>query len=227
MNFIGKYIRTQLTKSSSILVTDLTSNGIPIPKIPTLFTKSRRYIWAWYPNLNPKIDQWGYASPDRLKYSIPVQDDHGDIVLEWNRPPPGESPTFELWDFQSTNHPSLPCKDDSTMAGYNLYASDHDGVCADVWGPAADSYWCSNASAGGWAEIDIGCATSGQLQLPISMTYNQSHPILGQRIPIWATTGPGSSGYIHVWHSQSWAMHMFEISNHSVPGTLTFQPGGG
>jgi hypothetical protein len=194
--------------------------------VASLFSTQERFTRARYPNSNPETAQWGYASPDRLAYSLPVQDPEGDIVLEWHRPPPGQIPTFDYVDFRQAgtdkDGKTWPIKNDSTMDGYNLYASGRGGVCADLWGDAADSYWCSNASAGGWAEVDQECATTGQLQIPVSMTYNVSHPI-GRRLQSWSG-GPG--GYIFAWHSQSWAMHMFEIAA-SPPGMLIFEKGGG
>ena len=210
--------------SDKVKVTDMSKllRGKDLPKIASLFTTQHRLIRARYPNSDPETAQWGYASPDRLKYSIAVNEPEGDIVLEWHRPPPGEIPKLEYVDF-SKKHPSLPQKNDSTMAGYNLYASGKGGVCADLWGDEANSYWCSNASAGGWSFVDQECSTTGQLQIPVSMTYNQSHPV-GRRLKDWK--GGGVGGYIYAWHSQSWSMHMFEI-NASLPGALLFSKGGG
>ena len=47
------------------------------------------------------------------------------------------------------------------------------------------SYWCSNASSGGWAEVDFQCAAAGQLQLPVGMTINHTAKALNN-------TGPDS-----------------------------------
>lgn len=189
-----------------------------LPKVAALFTTHSRLIRARYPNSNPETAQWGYASPNKYNYSLPVK----DLVLEWHRPPQGEVPAFDYKDF-STNHPHLPLKNDSTMPGYNMYASGHGGVCSDLWGPTADSYWCSNASAGGWSEVDKECAVTGQMQIPVSMSYNTSHPV-GKRMDAWV--GDGVGGYIYAWHSQSWSMHMFEIAS-TRPGQLRFEAGGG
>lgn len=211
-----------------VRVADLTQllQKSPLPKVAALFTTNARIIRARYPNSNPETAQWGYASPDRLKYSLPVQDgDRNMVVLEWHRPPPnGQVPTFAYTDFSKPNS-YAPIKNDSTMTGYNLYASGSGGVCADLWGTAADSYWCSNVSSGGWAEVDQECATTGRLQIPTKMSYNRSHPI-GKKIDGWANRSGGVGGYIYAWHSQSWSMHMFEIEA-ATSGILQFAKGGG
>ena len=186
-----------------------------LPKILSLFTTQRRYTRARYPNSDPEIDLWGYASPNRLNYSI-----DSSLVLEWHRPPPVGIPAFTFVDFRSNPPPGLPSKNDSAQPGYNWYASGHGGACSDVWGEEANSYWCSNASQGGWSEVDQECAITGQMQLPIGMTYNKTS-ILKRFLNV-------SGGIIHAWHSQSWAMHMFEIISHSnQDGTMTFLKGGG
>jgi hypothetical protein len=141
--------------------------------------------------------------------------------LEWHRPEPTTPPDFTFVDFSKSPPPGIPQKNDSAQEGYNWYASGSGGACSDVWGPDAQSYWCSNASQGGWAEVDAECAATGQLQIPVGMAYNTSSILKRfQNISL-------SGGIIHAWHSQSWAMHMFEITNQSAPGELTFAKGGG
>jgi hypothetical protein len=108
------------------------------------------------------------------------------------------------------------------MDGYNLYASGSGGVCANLWGPNAASYWCSNASAGGWAEVDQECAATGQMQILIAMDYNRSDKI-GQQIDGWNHT---KDAFVFAWHSQSWSMHMFEIEL-SQEGAISFVTGKG
>jgi hypothetical protein len=213
----------RVSPNSNIVVANLTDllideQELPLPKVASLFTTSRRLIRARFPNSDPETAQWGYNSPEKLKFSIPDE----KVVTEWHRPPPGVIPTFTFVDLSKYPPPSVPIKNDSTMDGYNLYASGSGGVCADLWGPNADSYWCSNASAGGWAEVDQECAVTGQLQIPIGMDYNRSHEI-GQRIDGWNHT---KGAFIYAWHSQSWSMHMFEIDS-SDEGTMSFVPGGG
>lgn len=188
-----------------------------LPHIVSLFSTDRRWIRARYPNSNPETDQWGYASPNRMKYSI-----SGQEVLEWHLPPKGRIPNFTFVDFQDNPPPGVPMKNNSKQRGYNWYASGHGGVCADVWGPQADSYWCSNASQGGWSEVDQECATTGQIQLPTGLNYNTTSEL--RRLQGSDLKG----GILHAWHSQSWAMHMFEITHHySKAGVIQLAKGGG
>ena len=128
-----------------------------VPQVASLFTKDRSWIRARYPNSDPEIHQWGEDSPNRNNCSI-----SGGLVLEWERPPKGTPPAFEYYDFVRNPPPGVPVKNDSTMEEYNLYASGTGGVCMDLWGRGADSFWCSNASAGGWSEVDQECAVTGQ-----------------------------------------------------------------
>lgn len=127
--------------NSNIWVTDLSNVlGFDQSKVPSVFSlfsagphnKHQRFVRSRYPNGNPELNQWGYISPDRKLVSI-----RSDVVLEWQKPEAGVSPTFDY---------ILLDKTDSTMDGYNMYASGHGGVCETQWGPNADSYWCSNYS---------------------------------------------------------------------------------
>lgn len=179
------------------------------------FTKSR------YPNANAETAQWGYASVLRDQYSLAAE-----AVSEWWKPPKGALPDFDFIDLSVPGNPSGAVKNDSTMDGYNTYSSGRGGVC-NLW--TGDSYWCSNNSAGGWAEVDQECAVSGQLQIPIGMTYDHRFEhdgkSLGERFGKWKSNVSGA--WVHAWHSQSWALHVFEVdsmdsSNHS----LNFGKGG-
>ena len=190
-----------------------------VPQLPSLFGPQSRYVRARYPNANPEIDQWGYNSPQRLVYSIAPQE-----VLEWHKPKPaGLMPTFTYVDLRrNDDNPDRPLKNDSTMEMYNVYSAGVGGVCSLLWGNEP-SYWCSNSSDGGWAEVDQQAAVSGRLNIPTGMTYNLSSAV-GQRINRWNRSSEG--GIIHAWHSQSWAMHMFTIKSSEL-GQLFFYEGGG
>jgi hypothetical protein len=227
--------------NNGIYVANLTNllRGYTLPKTPSLFTTTRRYVRARYPNSDPEIDvvlykeqvfNRGMSSPlippssqeaiENSRYPTWFQ---GKDVLEWTMPPPGAPLTFSFYDFDTNPPPGVPHKNDSSMDGYNWYASGHGGSCSDIWGSEADSYWCSNASQGGWAEVDRDCAVSGQMQIPSGMTYNQSEDALQ---PLLAATLEG--GYVFAQHSQSWSMHMFEITHHSkLNATMSFAKGGG
>jgi len=201
--------------TEGVYVADLTDllKGHVLPKIPSLFTTSRRYFRARYPNADPEVNGWG------REHSI-----RSDKVLEWTKPPPGTPPNFTFFDFAENPPRGVPVKSDSTMDGYNQYASGHGGACSEIWGNEADSYWCSNSSQGGWAEVDRECATSGQMQLPAGMLYNRSDESLSEISKASSLEG----GFVFAWHSQSWAMHMFEITSHfQANGTMTFAEGGG
>jgi hypothetical protein len=213
-------------EDSGIYVGNLTTllEGFDLPHILPLFTTTRRWIRARYPNADPETDQWGYASPNRLQHSIASQ-----MVVEWHLPPPGPLPNFTFIDFQddSSLPPGVPRKNDSTQRGYNWYASGTGGVCSEVWGVEADSYWCSNASQGGWAEVDKECATTGQIQLPIGLTYNMSESSELRRFQ-HAAHRQLEGGILHAWHSQSWALHMFDITKHRPEtGVIELAKGGG
>ena len=54
-----------------------------LPNITSVFTSKphRRLYRARYPNSDPEIDQWGYDSSQKLKYSIAA-----DVVEEWIKP---------------------------------------------------------------------------------------------------------------------------------------------
>ena len=195
--------------------------GYTLPKIMSLFTSNnneihRRYVRARYPNADPEIDQWGYASPQNLNFSLSPE-----LVLEWHRPPPTSPPNFTWFDFSNNPPFNVPLKNDSKQEGYNWYGSGKGGACSNIWGPDANSYWCSNASQGGWAEVDQECAITGQMQLPLGMTYEYNSSKLSrfQNISL-------KGGFLHAWHSQSWSMHMFEIINQSL-GEMFFAEGGG
>ena len=201
--------------TEGVYVADLTDllKGFLLPKIPSLFTTSRRYFRARYPNSDPEVT---FLHGDRTIRS--------EKVLEWTMPPPGRPPNFTFFDFAKNPPKGVPIKDDSTMDGYNQYGSGHGGACSEVWGDEADSYWCSNSSQGGWAEVDRECAISGQMQLPAGMKYIRSDEMLD---PIRDATSL-EGGFVFAWHSQSWAMHMFEITSHTpTNGTMSFAKGGG
>ena len=188
-------VHARVTNLSALL------EGIDFPRLPSLFTTARRYVRARFPNSNPEVDQWGYASPQRHTFSIP-----SDRVIEWHRPPRGALPRFV---YQAVPNSSSPL--------YNAYTEGYGGVC-DLW-DGDGSYWCGNASAGGWSEVDRECATTAQLQIPNGMTVE---PILYERWMSQNLTG----AIVHAWHSQSWAMHMFPVAGNNAT-SIWFAKGAG
>ena len=121
---------------------------------------------------------------------------------------------------------------------YNTWTAGDGGVCPSVW--KGQSYWCSNASSGGWAEVDFQCAAAGQLQLPVGMTINMttkdltntgpdSHRDAGQRhdlsrIKSWANP---EGAVVAAWHSQTWFLNFFTVKS-ADPGSgqMLFSKGG-
>lgn len=112
------------------------------------------------------------------------------------------------------------------MGGYNAWMVGTGGVCDSVWNPGQPSYWCSNGSSGGWAEVDQACAVAGQLQIPVGMTINTSYPLL-ERVAKWKDP---RGAIVHTWHSQSWATHMFRVGGRTAAAgaavDLAFTSGG-
>lgn len=136
-------------------------------------------------------------------------------------PPPGPLPAFTYVDLSVPGNPSGVVKDDSTMGPYNAYASGRGGVCDSVWDTTRGSYWCSNASAGGWANVDKAAATAGRLNIPVGLTYDGS---LADRFAKWRRP---AGAIIHVAHTQGWAWHMFEVSAHDpLSRNISFGRGG-
>eukprot|EP01060_Flectonema_neradi_P007662 TRINITY_DN15378_c0_g3_i1.p1 TRINITY_DN15378_c0_g3~~TRINITY_DN15378_c0_g3_i1.p1 ORF type:complete len:862 (+),score=209.17 TRINITY_DN15378_c0_g3_i1:48-2588(+) len=188
-------------------------------KVPGLFTADshRRLTRARFPNADVETSQWGYASADAAKYSIP-----SSKVSEWTKPPKGEVPEFFYVDLSVPN-PSGAIKKDSAMKEYNTFGYGTGGVCNTVWAKDVPSYWCGNSSAGGWAEVDNEAAKAGQLNIPVGMTYDMRDP----QISHFDKYANASGGLIHTWHSQSWFTNMFEINGHSPQnGVFTFSRGG-
>ena len=195
-----------------------------------------RFTRARFPNGNAELDQWGYATLGRFNTSLPM-----GHVKEWHKPAVGAVPAFSFIDLSLPSNPSGAVKDDSTMREYNTWGQGMGGVCASVWDPAEPSYWCGNNSAGGWAEVDNEAATKGQLQIPAGVTfypdytehYNCSFDdqheactsqALGPRMDRWRNV---TGAIVHAWHSQSWAMHMFEVNTFDAAATsLSFSRGG-
>jgi len=103
-----------------------------------------------------------------------------------------------------------------------MYSSGHDGVCSDMWDTSySSSYWCGNASSGGWAEVDNEFAKSGRLGIPVGLTYKVDS-LFADRAKHWNNA---TSAVIHAWHSQSWFTNMFEVKRHTN-STLFFGRGG-
>eukprot|EP00035_Acanthoeca_spectabilis_P014774 m.288108 g.288108 ORF g.288108 m.288108 type:complete len:518 (+) comp16220_c0_seq38:1722-3275(+) len=158
---------------------------------------------ARYPNADTELAQWGYNSPLRLNYSFGANE-----TVAWTRPPAGgATPNMSLFDFSTLPNAANLIKNDSALSEYNTYVGGSGGIC-DNWDTTdgQESYWCSNKSSGGWAEVDAEAVNAGQLGLPVGVKYNTSlRPGRFQRYE------NAVGGIIHAWHSQSWFVNMWEI----------------
>eukprot|EP00041_Stephanoeca_diplocostata_P042079 m.10090 g.10090 ORF g.10090 m.10090 type:complete len:895 (+) comp7208_c0_seq1:114-2798(+) len=186
-----------------------------------LFTikNQARYSRARFPNADVETAQWGYDSPLRLNYSIDPSN-----VTAWHRPAPnGDIPTPVFIDLTRADNPTGFVKNNSQMTQYNTYTTGAGGVCDSVWDTTEQSsYWCSNASGGGWAIVDFQAAQTGQLGLPVGMTYDDVERLA--RLKTWHNA---TGAVVHAWHSQSWFVNMFEVAEHNpVERTMTFSRGG-
>ncbi|CAE7521386.1 unnamed protein product [Symbiodinium natans] len=185
-------------------------------QIRSLFTleSHARLNWARYPNMNVETDAWGYGSPGRDERYLTL-----DHVVEWTKPPAGHPTTSTVIDLTDPSNPTGHVKNDSSMTAYNAFNVGSGGVCDSVWdGP---SYWCGNSSAGGWAEVDTAAAKAGKLNIPRGMKWNSSLT----RLSKWSDP---RGAWIHAWHSQTWAVHMFEVSSFDpTSNVMGFSPGGG
>jgi hypothetical protein len=227
-------------RKANIWVADLTSLRNVPSSITGLFTVGlsgtttathhERMTLSRYPNAD--VEEWN--SPNRY---MPH-----DTVDEWMFPPFGDIPHFEYIDLSDAKNPTGRVKNDSTMVDYNSFGTGQGGACATVWGDSP-SYWCSNVSAGGWAEVDRAAALSGRMNIPIGMTLSKPSKSTGvdddarstssdkdafiERANRWANP---QGGIIHVSHTQGWAWHMFEVKNvvsNPENVTILFEKGGG
>lgn len=204
---------SKTAEDSHVLVanlTELVAAGV-IEDVTGLFTLEphTRLTRARYPN----------ADAERASANLDGFQSRRPLALEWWRPPPGKVPSFTYLDLRGPN-PSGFQKNDSTMPDYNTYGTGRGGACAAVWGPGS-SYWCGNTSAGGWAEVDRASALEGRPNIPVGVTYNTTAlPNFGRwRDPVGAV--------VHAQHSQTWAIHMFEVGSHdATKGELSFRRGG-
>ena len=133
------------------------------------------------------------------------------------------------------------------MKGYNTFTTAAGGSCKSIWDVAdniyntmntnvssiseSTSYWCSPYSSGGWAEVDAYAATEATPQIPTGMTWNMSHPgvqFLNNYSADSHDDENGTNAVLHAWHSQTWAVHMFQIQSINTSShTMAFKSGVG
>ncbi|KAJ1449807.1 hypothetical protein M885DRAFT_572143 [Pelagophyceae sp. CCMP2097] len=178
-------------------------------EITGLFTHEphRRLTRARFPNGNAETTLWGYTSPRRLDFALPLS-----AVIEWIKPPVGKRPETRAYLDLSKDSASRPTKQDSKMVEYNSYGSGSGGVC-DLWRSSKrrGSYWCSNVTAGGWAEVDRLMSSDGIRLLPNAVLVNAT------AVPNAKLWRPGL--IVHAWHPQSWFVNMFRVSKVAVRGS--------
>jgi len=184
--------KTIVANLSSLLLSDVTG----------LFTVNphQRMTLARFPNAN--VEDWNAQH----RY-VPAS-----LVDEWLFPPFGNVPQFYSLDLSLPNNPSGHVKNDSADQSYNMYGTGLGGVCDTVWGDLP-SYWCSNVSAGGWAEVDQAAALSGRLNIPrgFGLYGNDTETNdMMERMRRWSNP---SGAVFHVSHTQGWSWHMFNVSH--------------
>ncbi|GBG29319.1 Hypothetical Protein FCC1311_055412 [Hondaea fermentalgiana] len=167
-----------------------------------------RFQRARWPNGDTERDQWGYASPKSGHVSVKAA-----RIKAWIKPKAGLKPKTVLVDLRKKDNPSGFVKKDSAMKAYNRYSSGSGGMCSDMWDLSEQSsYWCGNASAGGWAEVDQRCVARGQLELPVGLAlYENSSE--ARRMRSWSDAAAGPA-VVHAWHSQSWFTNMWSVKSH-------------
>ena len=198
-----------------------------LPTPPSLNTMAKgaegvpgRLTNARFPNANPETAQWGYDSFLNKNWSIEAA-----VVDHWVKPAVHAVPTYTFVDLAVEGNPSGHLKNNSAMKQYNTYTHGSGGVCDTVWDPEEPSYWCSNASAGGWAEVDFHAAAAGQLNLPVGMVINISQGSRAAHFAKWK--GDVSGAVVHAWHSQSWFTNSFTVESAKLAtGELKFSGGG-
>ena len=226
--------------------------GLGLDTVPGGFTleSHERLTRARFPNADVETAQWGYDSPLRDSWSVEAAKiDHwhkppvGDVPTF----------TYYDFSSLGSANPAGVVKNDSSMytefttgLGGICDLWDPD-VNSD--GSKAGSYWCGNSSSGGWANVDNACAKAGQLQLPVEMTcllrptylsQNPSfyHDCLVCFVTYWSSRydktdhqlkkfadwSNATGAIIHAWHSQSWALHMFNVPAHDPEsGSMDFR----
>lgn len=148
--------------------------------------------------------------------------------MEWIFPPYSTPPEFTSIDLSSPNNPTGYIKNDSSINYYNWYGTGKAGSCATIWGDEP-SYWCSNVSAGGWANVDLAAAEAGRPNIPIGITIYNTTTIM-DRFAKWNSNNARGAIFL-VQHTQGWAWHMFNVSHidtSALPHKLTiyFDKGG-
>ncbi|KAH8057620.1 hypothetical protein JL722_6706 [Aureococcus anophagefferens] len=92
----------------------------------------------------------------------------------------------------------------------------------------SESYWCSNVSGGGWAEMDRGDGFWNGPVLPTNVTLKGGSD-LAARAATWSPKARGEA-VVTAWRAQGWFVDMFRVDDVVADGdggaTLTWSYGG-
>eukprot|EP00937_MAST-01D_sp_MAST-1D-sp2_P006054 g6054.t1 len=202
----------------NVYVADLSQQMPAGANITGLFTLEphERYIRARYPDADPE-NRATVRSLRQLHYIAPP-------IL------PQASQRF-------VNLTATVGKDDSTLWQYNVYANavcergpgDPECPCGAWEDVRADgtrvseSYWCSNATAGGWSNEDQGNGIYNGPALPTGLQYNTTDVAFST----FAEYADARGAIITSWRDQGWFVTMFEVEAHDrTKGEFRWSKGG-
>ena len=184
----------------------------------------RRFVRAWYPNGGGSVGVETRSGVGQVKSS--------DISSYGA--PPVVPPAAQVYVAD-------PAYAASASEHFNAYAS---GRCAFAGDPlcpcgawrdtdgdgnwVSESYWCSNVSGGGWAEMDKGDGFWNGPVLPTNVTLRGGSD-LAARIATWSPKARGEA-VVTAWRAQGWFVDMFRVDDVVADGdggaTLTWSYGG-
>jgi len=199
----------QSKTNEHVWVANLSSIVNDDTSITGLFTTNphERMTLARYPNAN--VEEWDapkrYIPSFTIKSPIVHYEDPKNVSqYEWIFPNFTTAPKFYSIDLRQIHNPSGHVKNDSSLDEYNIYGTGQGESCASVWGDES-SYWCSNISAGGWAEVDVYAAEAGRPNIPVGIKiYNTT---LVERFSKWNITKVRGA-ILHAQHTQSWKVRV-------------------
>ena len=76
----------------------------------------------------------------------------------------------------------------------------------------SESYWCSNVSGGGWAEMDKGDGYWNGPVLPTNVTLKKGSPLADRVANLWSAETRGKrEAVVTAWRAQGWFVNMFRV----------------
>ena len=184
----------------------------------------RRFVRARYPNGGGSVGVETRSGVGQVKSSD---------ILSYGAPPV-VPPAAQVYVAD-------PAYAASASEHFNAYAS---GRCAFAGDPlcpcgawrdtdgdgnwVSESYWCSNVSGGGWAEMDKGDGFWNGPVLPTNVTLKGGSDIAA-RAANWSPKARGEA-VVTAWRAQGWFVDMFRVDDVVADGdggaTLTWSYGG-